>query len=261
MPELTQSPAALLLTGDGQQNQLAAQQVDNQQAPAQVVGQDPNVVQMQQPAAFGVPFPQQGGGGGDGNVPLITGQQQQQPIDARNLPLISALDSRHSLGPGLPGQQFQQLQGGAGQKQDLSGPEQEIVAQNIPHAGVDEVVVNNEIANNGNELNVAAAQEDVSDDRHLDLPEDEMDKQAAANHVAVDMGNLAGSLHDQLQDLSKNEGDGRDDQNQPDDEEKGDGIQGDGMDVNMMNKFEQDRREDGDDIDDLDQQDQKQMEV
>lgn len=219
------------------------------------------MVQMQQAAAFGVPFPQQGGGGGD-NVQLAAGQQapQQPPVDV----LRNSLDNLHNVHIGLPGQQLQQPEGGASSKQGVNVPEQKIVAQNIPHAGVDEVAVNNEIVNNANDLNVAAAQEDVIDDRHLDLPEDEMDKQAAANHGAAadhgaeDMGNIGGSLREQLQDLSKNEGDGRDSQDHQPDVAEDKGV---GVDVNLMNNFEQDRREDGDDIDDLDRQERGLMEV
>ncbi|XP_070176719.1 Golgi membrane protein 1-like isoform X2 [Littorina saxatilis] len=172
------------------------------QPQAQVVGQDPNVVQMMQQrqrqqllAAEGLSYQQQavggGVGGGDNNV-LLEGQQQpprdnlvdlQKQMDA----LVNPGNNHAGLGP--------------------DGKLPEIVPQNIPNPGSDEGALNPLNPNPLNPIdpNAPVGQEDVADNHHLDLPEDEMDKQAAANHGAEDMVNLGNDLHDQLQDLSKNE--------------------------------------------------------
>jgi hypothetical protein len=96
-------------------------------------------------------------------------------------------------------------------KTNTSDPEHAepgIVAQNIPSSvGGDneaDAVVNSDVAEAPAVDSGLPAQEDLQQDGQgkLDLPEDDMDKQAAANQKADVPGD---SLHDQLQDLSHND--------------------------------------------------------
>ncbi|XP_076464976.1 uncharacterized protein LOC143296880 [Babylonia areolata] len=156
------------------------------------MGQDPSVVQMQQqPDAQGQAVTGQEEGG----------KEQQQLIGVLNQPPQSAdSNSPQTVVPQLPGK------GEEPREQDKGG-EQEIVAQNIPQVdGGEEAAV----AHNANQplqdLNAAPAQEDVGDDGdRMDLPEDDMDKQAKANEGAGGLDSMEDNFHNQLQELSKNQ--------------------------------------------------------
>lgn len=208
------------LAGGQQEQPLQPQQeaaqpagADQQQhqQPQQVVGQDPNVVQMQQMVGVGQ-FGQHaggfGGGVGDRGKSLIVEQQQyqvqppfndmQNPANPNRFPstneLIQNPNAANNFNEANNGanNNFNYINNPAKRPSDSTGNHQEIVAQNLPQ----QPVVSEDNSNN-------LAQEDVNG---ADVPEDEMDKQAAANHGAED--NLGdGHLQQQLQDLSKNDGD------------------------------------------------------
>lgn len=150
-------------------------------------GLNPNVVEMQQqPGAPGQMTPGQGDERGPSQQDLL-GVLKQPP---QNPDLKDNVASQTQAGEQKP-------------KEEEKGGKQEIVAQNIPQRDGEEVAMSNE-DHRIPDLNGAPAQEDVGDNSHMDLPEDEIDRQAIANHGAGDLGNLD-DIHDHPQDLSRHQ--------------------------------------------------------
>ena len=229
-----------------QQNQDAAQAINPQQAQAQaqpqaqaqaqpqVVGQDPNVIQMQQGAGLSQDFPPQGAVQSDGFQLSLQQQQQaqQQTGDALgNLPQTPGPNNQQATAD-LPGAQAGGVEG---------RPGQEIVPQNIPGS---------EGMGDAGRVGDVNAQEDVADDHQLTFTKDEIDKQAEANHGME--GNLDENLRNQLQVLSKNEGGENEDQLEDEDKE----------DIDPRDTFDEEKKEeDEEEGTDFDEQDPRELEV
>ncbi|KAK7481359.1 hypothetical protein BaRGS_00027439 [Batillaria attramentaria] len=184
-------------------------------------------------AQRGAGFGDGGNGDGLGNSLLVGQQQQQLPGQAPyNANTFSAANAVNKPQDNLP----------AASADQGAGVQHEIVPQNLPHQP---------ISDDNNNINVA--QEDVN---APDVPEDDIDKQAAANQGVEDLGD--GHLQAQLQDLSKNDGgapvvgdfDGKENMipgsNNNRMEEQGDGQKEEEDDEDEMDEY--DRRDEADNM-------------